>query len=301
MSRPFERMEELDRSPRGLRLRVCAWGPPTGVPVVCCHGWLDQGAAFDRVAEGLVASGFRVYAPDHRGHGHSEWTPPGTTYHFMEYVADLDGLIGELGLERVILVGHSMGGTIASLYAGLRPERVAGLVLLDGLGPPAVTDDDAADQARAFLEGSGEGRSALRPHRPIPTVEAGAERIRRTNEGLTEAFSVALARRVLQPVGGGFVWRWDPLHRTRAAVAYDVDRHRAILRRIACPVALGIGGQGWYRQLRRLEARVGDLKHLVERQKFACGHDVHHAEVSGVVALVERVFHASKGGAPPHG
>jgi len=288
-------MRTRDINPRGLRQRVCLWGPDEGPVVICCHGWLDQAAAWDAVAIKLVARGFRVVAPDHRGHGHSAWTPGGSTYHFMEYVADLDALVDALALQDPILVGHSMGGTIASLWAGLRPGGPAGLVLLDGLGPPRVETESAVDQAVAFLD---QNRTAP-ARRLVASPEAAAEKIRRTNAGLSESQALALAHRAVEATPDGWAWRWDPLHRTRAAVAYDADRHMAILRRIECPVAVGVGSQSWYAMMPDLESRVSAIGPLVAHETFACGHDLHHAEVDGVVRLVEQVDRAQAEEPPP--
>lgn len=282
-------MRESDYAARGLPIRVCAWGPSEGPTVVCCHGWLDQGAAWDAVACRLAARGFRVLAPDHRGHGHSAWTPPGTTYHFMEYVADLDAVLDEARVASAILVGHSMGGTIASLYAGLRPDRVTGLVLLDGLGPGAVEHGLAVDQAGVFLDQC----RAPRPHKPIASMADAAERIRRTNPSLSTEDALRLAKRATRTSDAGLVWRWDPLHRTRAAVAYDEARHLETLRRVRAPVAIGIGRDGWYPHMQGLEARIQALSRRMVCEALPAGHDLHHAFPDKVVEWVEALSRAS--------
>jgi len=286
---PFTTMRERDVALRGMRFRLCEWGPAGGPLVLMLHGWLDQGAAFDAVATQLANKGAWVVAPDHRGHGHSAWAPAGSTYHFLEYVADVDALVDLLvvehpGVRPFTLVGHSMGGTISALYAGLRPSSVAALVLIDGLGPPAVSDSDAAEQARTFLDQC----RAPRPHRPMPDLATAAARIQRTNPGLVEARAEYLARRVTRPAdSGGIVWRWDPLHRTRAAVAFDVDRLMVVLRKIRCPASLLVGADGWYAHLPDLGDRLDALGGGAVRIDLACGHDVHHARYLDVVRHID--------------
>ena len=287
---PFASMRERDVELRGLRFQLCEWGPAGGPLVVMLHGWLDQGAAFDAVAGTLARDGFWVVAPDHRGHGHSAWTPAGSTYHFLEYVADLDALVDLLQAEHpgcvpFTLVGHSMGGTIAALYSGLRASSVRSLVLLDGLGPPAVSDEDAADQAVSFLDQC----RAVRPNRPMRDLASAAERIHRTNPGLTAARAHALARRATRATpAGGLVWRWDPMHRTRAAVAFDADRLAVVLGRVRAPAVLLLGAEGWYGQLPGLDTRLAALGGGVVRIDLPCGHDLHHAQAAAVVAQVRR-------------
>jgi pimeloyl-ACP methyl ester carboxylesterase len=91
----------------------------------------------------IHAAGSAMIAPDWRGHGDSAWLGPGASSYFLDYVADLAGLVEALRRGPAFLVGHSMGGGAASLYAGTFPDAVRGLVIVEGLGPPARTLGDA--------------------------------------------------------------------------------------------------------------------------------------------------------------
>lgn len=116
----------------GVRLAYRVWGEPDAPPMVLLHGLTASGANWAPVAP-VLASRYRVYAPDQRGHGTSDW--PGE-YSFDALVADVLGFLDALGLARVVLVGHSMGGVVAHLFAGRHPERVTALVVEDP--PPPV-------------------------------------------------------------------------------------------------------------------------------------------------------------------
>src|SRR5690606_34850028 len=104
---------------RGLPLAV--WrhaGPPAGPRVVIQHGFLDHARSFDPVAEALTDVA-EVLAIDARGHGASGRVGAGGYYHFPDYVADLYDVLAALAADDrpLVLVGHSMGGMIASMYA----------------------------------------------------------------------------------------------------------------------------------------------------------------------------------------
>ena len=114
---------------RGLRYHVRRWGDPGAPMIFAAHGWLDVSATFDALARQLLPQ-FQLLMPDWRGFGHSEWPQDG--YWFPDYVADLDALVAHYAPSDapILLAGHSMGAQVVSLYAGLRPERVAKLAIL---------------------------------------------------------------------------------------------------------------------------------------------------------------------------
>lgn len=260
---------------RGMRFCLCGWGTGTGPVVVLLHGWLDQAASWGRTAAALSAAlGRRVVALDQRGHGRSDPAPAGTTYHFSEYLADLDALLRTLPGGPVDLVGHSMGGTVASQYAGARPGQVRRLVLVEGLGPPAVSDADAVAQLRQHLEQLGEAPARSR----LADVAEGAARIQRLNPSLPPEEAERLAARILcpHPDGQGLTWRWDPWHRTRAAVAFDVRRYRLLLARIQAPATLLFGDQsGYAAMLPDLAERIACIPQVVGQHSLPTGHSPH--------------------------
>ncbi len=116
---------------QGLRLNVCAWGRAAAPPLVLLHGVRDHARSWDRIAEAF-AGRYRVLAPDLRGHGDSEWAKGG--FYLSEgYVFDLAELVETLRLETFSLIGHSLGGNVGLRYAALFPEKVRGIVAIEGL------------------------------------------------------------------------------------------------------------------------------------------------------------------------
>src|SRR3954465_8162774 len=119
----------------GLTYNVLEWDGPGDLTFVLGPGFSDLAFAWHEVAALLAPHG-HVIAPDLRGHGDSDWISGGGYYYFMDYVADLDDVIARVARNRVVLVGHSMGGSVSGYYAGTRPERLTALALIEGLGPP---------------------------------------------------------------------------------------------------------------------------------------------------------------------
>ena len=125
---------------RGLRHHVLTWGDtahatPTRPPLVMLHGWMDVAASFQFVVDALPSER-HVIAFDWRGFGLTD-TPAGDTYWIPDYVGDLDGVLDLLLPDQPVdLLGHSMGGNVVMLYAGLRPARIRKLVNLEGFGMP---------------------------------------------------------------------------------------------------------------------------------------------------------------------
>ena len=121
----------------GLRLRYLEWGrpdalPPKGVTIVCVHGYTSSAEAFNALAR-RIQDRAHIVAMDVRGHGESAWSPDGA-YQYADQAGDLAALVDQLGIGRFVLIGTSMGGVIAMVYAGQHGDRLRGLVLND-IGP----------------------------------------------------------------------------------------------------------------------------------------------------------------------
>jgi len=119
----------------GLRFRYLEWGERDAPPVLLLHGFSSTAVAWREVGEAL-ADRYRVVALDQRGHGASEWDSQGR-YTIPDFVSDARELSQRLNLAPFVLVGHSMGGSIAYTYASTYPEDVTRLVIEDAAPRPA--------------------------------------------------------------------------------------------------------------------------------------------------------------------
>src|SRR3569623_3365566 len=118
---------------RGLRYHVRRWGEGDAPKLFMLHGWMDVSASFQFIVVCLRRER-QVIAPDWRGFGLSQ--PSGAdTYWFPDYLGVLDALLEHYAPQLAVdLLGHCMGGNVAMLYAGVRPQRIRRLVKLEGFG-----------------------------------------------------------------------------------------------------------------------------------------------------------------------
>ena len=116
---------------QGGELHLLEWSTE-GVPMLLLHGFGNEAHIWDDFAP-IVAPYYRTLALDHRGHGRSDWDPEGR-YAIDLLVDDVEAVTAALGIDRLVLVAHSLGGRVATLFAGRHPERVAGFVIVD-IGP----------------------------------------------------------------------------------------------------------------------------------------------------------------------
>jgi pimeloyl-ACP methyl ester carboxylesterase len=285
---------------RGLRLCVTAWGPQDGPTIVCLHGILDHGPAWDDVAVLLAARGYQIIAPDQRGHGRSQHAPAGA-YQLLDYVADLDALVNELSqragdsAQPVMLVGHSMGAAVAATFASLRPDRVSGLVLVEGLMPGEPPEDEVANLLSSRLR----YLVSTPSHTVLPDIAAAAQRLQQATPTLPADRAQRTAARITRPCQGGVCWSWDPALLTRADLTYDAlsltpHRYRTLLTRITAPVTF-VYGNADHPQLAQLRTTLPQAA----VQVLPGGHHLH---VEAPAALADTIAcSAARAGVVPNG
>jgi pimeloyl-ACP methyl ester carboxylesterase len=217
-----------------LRLGARAWGDPALPPLLALHGWLDNAASFDRLAP-LLCEHFHIVALDLPGHGRSDHRPAGTWYHYVDYLGDALAAADALGWQRFGLLGHSLGGAVASVLAAARPERVERLLLIEALGPLAGAVDQALGQLQRALAQRGELRE--KTLRVFPDVAA-AERARMLANDLSADAARILVGRGVRAVDGGFVWSSDPRLTLASPQRYAEAQIVAVLAGIRAPTLL---------------------------------------------------------------
>ncbi len=209
---------------------------PDAPVLVLLHGWLDNSASFQTLLP-LLAGRFNLYAPDWPGHGQSFHRAEGHFQTFQDYADVLHQFV--LMLQRpVFLVGHSLGGMVASCYAGAFPENVAGFIAIEALGPLSEPAEGAATRLRAGLHSRVKYRDTAKR---ILRDEEQALKLRRKGSGLTNDQLRPMVTRSLESREEGLVWRHDS--RLKAVSPYRMDdgQARAFVQAICCPVLAILG------------------------------------------------------------
>ena len=268
----------------GLEHNVLEWLPAGGArsraendgvrTVVLVHGFMDAGGTWDQVAPTLAAAGLRVLAPDMRGFGDGARVPAGGYYHFVDYVFDLADLVEQLSPgEPIALVGHSMGGTIATLFAGTFPERVARLAIIEGVGPPDNPWEVGPVRMRGWIEQVRASR-ARGDRRPTLAREEALKRMAANHPKVApEVLAHRLPHLAADAGAGRVTWQFDALHRTTAPMPFFAKLFMEFAKKVTCPVLFVSGGaQGFHPpdEAERLaafatceRAELGDAGHMV--------------------------------------
>lgn len=285
--------ESLFYEVRGLRYHVRHWPGDAARRVVLLHGWMDVSASFQFLVDAL-GDDWDVYAPDWRGYGLSDWGKS-DCYWFPDYLADLDALLQHISPRAPVnLVGHSLGGNVACLYAGVRPARIRRLVNLEGFGMAATQPGQAPKRYARWLDELEEGTG----FRPYADFAALAERMRKSNPRLTRERADFLARHWGRELPDGQVQlRGDPAHKIVYPVLYRYEEARACWREVTAPVLWVDAAES--RGLERLgldAAQYAERRASFRNLRYVtlsnAGHMLHHDQPQQVARLLEEFLSA---------
>jgi pimeloyl-ACP methyl ester carboxylesterase len=281
---------------RHLDYHVRVWGKPSPdrPPLVLVHGWMDVAASWQFMVDALDADRL-VIAPDWRGFGLTRG-PATDNYWFPDYLADLDALLDHYaGDQPVDLVGHSMGGNVVMVYAGVRPQRIRRLVNLEGFGMPATRPAQAPGRYAQWLDELKALRRGDMDLKAYDSLDGVARRLMKTNPRLTEDKARWLAGEWAQPDDQG---RWrilgDPAHKVVNAQLYRLDEVQEVFARITAPLlsvtasddSLGQWWKGRY-TLEEYRQRLKVVSDLREAHLDDAGHMLHHDQPQALARLIE--------------
>ena len=282
---------------RNLDYHVLVWGEPSPqkTPLVMVHGWMDVAASYQFVVDAMSEAHY-IIAPDWRGYGR---TGSGgvDNFWFPDYLGDLDFLLDHYAPDgQVNLVGHSMGGNVAMLYAGVRPERIRRLVNLEGFGMPATQPAQAPARYAKWmdeLKSLHRGELALKSY---PDASGVARRLMKTNPRLGSDKAEWLARQWAKPDSQG---QWhiqgDPAHKIVNAQLYRVEEVLALYERISMPTLFVEASDNsmdlWWNgrfTLAEFHERLNTVPQVERALIEDAGHMMHHDQPERLADLIER-------------
>ena len=227
-----QEIEGSDRSilVNGLNFHYLKWGDAARPTVLMLHGALQQAHSWDFVSLAL-SDDYHILALDQRGHGDSDWAPEGD-YSIEAYQGDIDGFVEATGLDSFVLIGHSMGGRNAYIWASRHPKALKGLVIVD-TGPKI--------QRR--------GQERIRRFRELPdeldSFEEFAQRVQEYTGRSREQTLGALKYSIRQRSDGKWTWKYDKLMRVsgRGDPAWTSEQLWECVGRIDCPTLVVRGSR----------------------------------------------------------
>ncbi|RJG07992.1 alpha/beta hydrolase [Noviherbaspirillum cavernae] len=277
---------------RGLQYHIRHWGDASAPMLFMLHGWMDVAASFQFVVDCLQRD-WHVIAPDWRGFGLTE-NADADCYWFPDYLGDLDAILDHYSPGRpVSLLGHSMGGNVACLYAGVRPARVAKLINLEGFGLPASNSEQAPGRYARWLD---ELRNPP-TMRSYATQAEVAGRLQKTNPRLTDQRAAFLSEHwAKRNECGEWEILGDPAHKLTSPILYRVEEVLACWKAIAAPVlwveADDTEAWRWMgpKETARIEIdrRIGFIRNIETATISDAGHMLHHDQPQALAELIER-------------
>ena len=192
--RPFAHRDWQSADGLSLHFRDYAGAGDRRPPVLCLHGLTRNARDFEDLAPHIAQQGWRVIVPEMRGRGRSAYATDSASYALPTYVADLDALLRQEGIDRFVAIGTSMGGLMIMATAAFAPQRIAGVVLND-VGP--VVESGGLDKIKAYV---GQGKS-------FPTWVHAARALAELHGDTYPAYGLeewlAMAKRTMVPVSNG--------------------------------------------------------------------------------------------------
>ena len=269
--------EEIRLLIRNIELAAQHWPAQSKPRILALHGWLDNAQSFAPLAEKLPDC--EIVALEFPGHGHSQHRPTGEILHYVDYIADVYAVLAALGWDTCILMGHSMGAGVASMFASAFPEKLLGLVCLDGLGP--ITGQPHEQAARLNKSVRLNTKSIAKTKTVYASVEQAVNARAQAGDLSRNAVERLVARNLVE-THNGYIWRSDSRLRLPSLYYFSEQQAQAYLSEIKIPTLLIRPVDSAYRAKEILTARAALVEDLTW-VNIPGGHHAHMDEVDEVV------------------
>lgn len=278
-------MQQISFQLPHIKLAGLAFGDPEKPLILALHGWLDNAASFTPLAEHL--KDYYLVAIDFAGHGLSQHRSLDAHYHLLDFVHDLHELVLAQGWSNFILLGHSMGGIVASLYTSSFPEYVSHYITIESFGPMTKTEASSAEQLRESIE----SRIKIREREPRHPESIETAISARAQAGdLAQSSAKLLVGRNISDKNGQLNWLTDRRLRAISSLRVTDGQAKAFMQSISCPVLAIEGSKGFDMMKNRMQERRNWVTHLAT---VVCegGHHLHMDNPQPVAAEIIAFLH----------
>ena len=265
-----------------ITLRGIGYGVPSKPMILALHGWLDNAASFAPLATYL--NDYYLVAVDMTGHGLSSHRSAGAHYHLTDFVNDIHELVESQAWSTFILMGHSMGGIIATMYASCFPEHVEKLISIESFGPMTKEAKSSPTQLKDSILNRLKAQKSIGQH---------PKSIERTVQARAKAGDITLdsARllvlRNISEQNGQLFFTTDRRLRTFSSLRMTEEQAEAFMRNITCPVLLISGSNGYHSMRDNFKKRITWVEDL-KVEECEGHHHVHMDNPSMVSEQIDR-------------
>lgn len=273
-------MNKVNLNIPGFSIACKTWGDPEKPAILALHGWLDNANSFLPIAS-YLENDFYLIAVDLPGHGHSSHLPEGCHYHFFDGIFIVIEILNALKLDKVHLLGHSMGACLASLIGGVVPERFLSLMLIEGLGPFSHPEETACQQLSEYAHFL--TQNSKKP-KGYENLESAA--LARAFKGYVSInIARTLCERGLIEKQGTLFWRHDRRLLVRSPLRMTETQIISCLKEITAKAYLIIANQGFSFDAEITKNRMTIVRNLT-LEKIDGGHHIHMEKPEVIAKLL---------------
>jgi pimeloyl-ACP methyl ester carboxylesterase len=264
-----------------ITLHAIGYGDPTKPMILALHGWLDNAVSFQPVAECITD--YYILALDITGHGLSSHRSDGAHYHLIDFAYDLHELVDSQGWQPFILMGHSMGGIISTIYASCFPEYVSKLISIESFGPMTKDTQSSPIQLRDSILSrlKTQQSEAKHPSSIQRTIEARAK----IGDIKLESARLLITRNIREE-NKQLLFNTDRRLRTFSSLRMTEPQAEAFMRNIQCPTLVITGDKGYESMRTTVQKRLDWVENLTTAE---CeGH--HHLHMDNPQPVADKII-----------
>jgi len=271
------------------------WGSPEGIPILALHGWLDNASSFEPLADFFSKKNldYHIVAIDFPGHAYSSWRPERTVFSFIDYIADIKAILLNLNWKSCIMLGHSMGGGLASLFSGTFPELVDKLILIEALGPVTREASEAPENLALAINRFLDHSSREEESGSFRSLDQLIKLRLRAGKMKLDSAKLLIERGTELLSDGTFRLRRDPRLNLPSFLRLTESQVIEFLSRISSPSLLIWGEEGYQWEKKVLQKRAEAVREL-KQITVKGNHHLHMDEPESVGQIIEDFIRGSK-------